>query len=129
MAWPWPDHGLGMARPCFTKRAICIENTKNTSYLWDIPIPVERADAVTGEWIQHSDGLGWYNTDILPRTNSIVYSYFSTKTGKYSWINTSCSENLSSILYKPNNRVSGSWLGPQPGRRRGLSLAVKERFC
>tara|TARA_B100001989_G_scaffold151468_1_gene107992 strand:+ start:5352 stop:6116 length:765 start_codon:yes stop_codon:yes gene_type:complete len=103
--------------------------TKNTSYLWDIPIPVERADAVTGEWIQHSDGLGWYNTEILPRTNSIVYSYFSTKTGKYSWINTSCSENLSSILYKPNNRVSGSWLGPQPGRRRGISLAVKDRFC
>ena len=103
--------------------------TKNTSYLWDIPIPVERADAVTGEWIQHSDGLGWYNTDILSRTNSIVYSYFSTRTGKYSWINTSCSENLSSILYKPNNRVSGSWLGPQPGRRRGISLAVKDRFC
>ena len=103
--------------------------TEKTRYLWDIPKPVERADSVNGEWIQHSDGLGWYNTDIQPRANSVIYSYFSTKTGKYSWINTSCSDNLSSILYQPNNSVSASWLGPKPGRRRGTSLAVKERFC
>ena len=103
--------------------------TEKTSYLWNISVPVERPDAVNGEWIQHSDGLGWYNSDIQQRANSIIYSYFSTKTGKYSWINTSCSENLSSILYQPNNSVDGRWLGPKPGRRKGISLKVKEEFC
>ncbi len=103
--------------------------TEKTSYLWNISVPVERPDAVNGEWIQHSDGLGWYNSDIQQRANSIIYSYFSTKTGKYSWINTSCSENLSSILYQPNSSVDGRWLGPKPGRRKGISLEVKEKFC
>ena len=103
--------------------------TQRTSYLWDVSVPLEGPDEVTGKWIQHSDGLGWFNTDIRPQANSVIYSYFSKKTGKYSWINTSCSENLSSILYQPNNSVDGRWLGPKPGRRRGTSLAVKERFC
>ena len=103
--------------------------TQRTSYLWDVSVPLEGPDEVTGKWIQHSDGLGWFNTDIRPQANSVIYSYFSKKTGKYSWINTSCSENLSSILYQPNNKVTGRWLNPKPGRRRGISLAVKERFC
>ena len=103
--------------------------TDRTSYLWDISVPVAKADEVTGKWIQHSDGLGWFNTDIRPQANSIIYSYFSTKTGKYSWVNTSCSENLSSILYQPNKSVAGRWLGPKPGRRKGTSLKVKEKFC
>ena len=102
---------------------------ERTSYLWDIAIPIEKADEVTGKWIQHSDGRGWFNTDIKPQANSIIYSYFSTKTGKYSWINTSCRDNLSSILYQPNSSVEGRWLGPKPGRRKGTSLEVKERFC
>ncbi|GIS28667.1 MAG: hypothetical protein CM15mP129_08640 [Chloroflexota bacterium] len=81
-----------------------------------------KADEVTGKWIQHSDGLGWFNTDIRPQANSIIYSYFSTKTGKYSWINTSCSENLSSILYQPNNSVEGRWLGPKPEEEKEQAL-------
>ena len=103
--------------------------TDKTSYLWDIPVPVAKADEVTGKWVQHSDGLGWFNTDIRPKANSIIYSYFSTKTGKYSWINSSCIENLSSVLYQPNDSVEGRWLGPKPGRRKGTSLKVKERYC
>ena len=102
---------------------------ERTSYLWDISIPVSGADEVTGKWIQHSDGLGWFNTDVQKQGNSVIYSHFSTKSGKYSWINTSCSENLSSILYQPNESVNGKWLGPKQGRRNGTSFAVKERFC
>ena len=103
--------------------------TQTTSYLWDVSVPVERADEVTGKWIQNSDGLGWFNTDIRQQQNSVIYSFFSTKTGKYSWVNTSCSENLSSVLYQPNKSVNGRWLGPNPGRVKGTSFAVKERFC
>ena len=103
--------------------------TQRTSYLWDVSVPVERADEVTGKWIQNSDGLGWFNTDIRQQQNSVIYSYFSTKTGKYSWVNTSCSENLSSVLYQPNKSVDGRWLGPKPGRIKGTSASVKDRFC
>ena len=74
-------------------------------------------------WI-HVSSVGEFE-----QAKSIIYSYFSAKTGRYSWVNISCSENLSSIFYQPNNSVEGRWLSPKPGRRKGTSLEVKERFC
>ena len=126
------NSGVATLAKYFCKNTLARDSwgyTQRTSYLWDVSVPVERPDEVTGKWIQNSDGLGWFNTDIRQKQNSVIYSYFSTKTGKYSWVNTSCSENLSSVLYQPNESVNGRWLGPKPGRVKGTSFAVKERFC
>ncbi len=101
----------------------------NTKYLWNATLPTADPQQVQGEWIQHSDGLGWYNTEINLQPKSVIFSYFSTSSGKYTWINSSCIENLSSVFYKPTQSVEGSWLGPKPGRIKGTSMAVKNKYC
>ena len=105
--------------------------TKRTSYLWDHSIPLGNPTHASGEWVQHSDGLGWYNTEIRKANNSIIYAYFSKSQTKnpYSWVNNSCIENLSSIFFQPNNSVSGEWLSPRRGRVGGASERVRKSYC
>ena len=103
--------------------------TDGTKYIWDVALPKSGPEEVKGEWIPHSDGLGWYNTDVEILPKSVIYSYYSNYSGNYQWINSSCSANLSSIFYRPNQYVKGKWLGPKPAREKGTSLAVQDRYC
>tara|TARA_Y100001968_G_C19324322_1_gene700907 strand:+ start:188 stop:964 length:777 start_codon:yes stop_codon:yes gene_type:complete len=105
--------------------------TERTSYLWNHPSPTENPSAASGEWIEHTDGLGWYNTDVRKTKNSVIYAFFSKsqKNNNYFWINSSCIENLGSIFFKPNNSVKGEWLGPKPGKIGGTNNIVREKYC
>ena len=105
--------------------------TKRTSYLWNHPAPLVNPTDVSGKWIEHTDGLGWYNTDVRKTSNSIIYAFFSKsqKNNNYFWINNSCKENLGSVFFKPNNSVKGEWLGPQKGRIGGTNEIVRKIYC
>ena len=107
--------------------------TKRTSYLWDYSsLPPEFDPSyASGEWVQHSNGLGWYNTGVKKSKNSIIYAYFSKSQSKtpYIWVKTSCIENLRSIFFLPNNSVDGEWLGPKPGRIGGVNEAINKLYC
>ena len=105
--------------------------TERTSYLWDQTAPQRNPSEASGEWIQHSDGLGWYNTEIIKTNKSVIYSYFSKSQSKnpYIWVNNSCIENLGSIFFKPNNSVNGEWLSPKRVRIGGASETIKKLYC
>ena len=105
--------------------------TKTTSYLWDYPSPIGDPSKASGEWIQHSDGLGWYNTEIRKGESSVIYSYFSKSQSKtpYVWVNNSCIENRGSIFFQPDNSVNGEWLSPKRGRVGGTNEIIKKLYC
>ena len=105
--------------------------TQRTSYLWDHETPMGKPSDSSGKWIQHSDGLGWYNTGIRKTKNSIIYAYFSKSRTKtpYLWVNTSCIENLRSVFFQPSNSVNGEWLNPKRGRVGGANDAIKKLYC
>ncbi len=105
--------------------------TKRTSYLWGYSSPLRSPSEAAGKWIQHSDGLGWYNTDIRKAENSVIYSYFSKSQSKnpYIWINNSCIENLGSVFFKPNKSVNGEWLSPKVGRIGGANELIRKLYC
>ena len=105
--------------------------TKRTSYLWDQSSPLGNPSEASGEWVQHSDGSGWYNTDIRQEKNSVVYAYFSTSQSKrpYFWVNNSCLENLRSVFFQPNNSVEGEWLSPKRGKPGGVNETIVSTYC
>ena len=105
--------------------------SKSTSYLWDHSSPPYEPHEVSGTWVQHSDGLGWYNTDVRRTEDSVMYSYFSkSKTNTpHFWVNSSCIENIASIYYQPNSSVEGEWLSPKKGRPGGANEMVMKLFC
>ncbi len=105
--------------------------TKRTSYLWGESSPLRNPSEASGEWIQHSDGLGWYNTEIRKSKNSVIYAYFTKSQSKtpYVWVNNSCIENLGSVFFKPNNSVNGEWLSPKAGRVGGANEFIRQLYC
>ena len=104
---------------------------ERTSYLWNHSSPLSKPSEASGEWIQHSDGLGWYNTEIIKAKNSVIYAYFSKSQSKtqYVWVNNSCIENLGSVFYQPSSYVNGEWLSPKRGRAGGANEAVRKLYC
>tara|TARA_B100000214_G_scaffold375418_1_gene361656 strand:- start:1734 stop:2510 length:777 start_codon:yes stop_codon:yes gene_type:complete len=105
--------------------------TERTSYLWDYLSPQSNPSEISGEWIQHSDGLGWYNTEVREAENSVIYAYYSKSksNNQYVWVNNSCIDNLSSIFYRPSNSVDGEWLSPKRGRPGGASEMIRKSYC
>ena len=105
--------------------------TQRTSYIWDHSSLLGNPSEALGEWIHHSDGLGWYNTEIRKGNNSVIYAYYSKSNSKtpYTWVNNSCIENLRSIFFQPNDSVNGEWLSPKSGRVGGANETVKKLFC
>jgi len=105
--------------------------TKRTFYLWGYSLPIRNPSEASGEWIQHSDGLGWYNTEIKKAENSVIYAYFSKSKSKtpYTWVNNSCIENLGSVFFKPNKSVEGEWLSPKVGRVGGANEIIRKLYC
>tara|TARA_Y100001968_G_C19443290_1_gene763797 strand:+ start:612 stop:1388 length:777 start_codon:yes stop_codon:yes gene_type:complete len=105
--------------------------TQDTSYLWDQPSPQVNPSNASGEWLQHSNGLGWYNTEIYKTKNSVIYAYYTKSKVErpYLWVNNSCNENLASIFFQPNESVKGEWLTPTPGRPGGANETVRKIYC
>ncbi len=103
--------------------------TESSKYLWNSIPPIARASDVSGEWIQHSDGIGWYNNQIIKQQNSVIYAFFLKTNGKYMWVKTSCKENLRTISYQPDKVVPKIWLSPTAGRPGGIDDFIRKNFC
>ena len=105
--------------------------TKNTSYLWNAPSPLGKPSNAKGKWLEHSDGFGWYNTEIRETENAVIYAYFTKSKSErpYLWVKNSCIDNLASVFFKPNNVVEGEWLAPIPGRPGGANQTVRKKYC
>ena len=118
--------------------------TPQTAYLWDAPLPIGDPANVSGEWIQaisNDEVESFYNNSTKRTGDVVIYAfYFRAKKGdrsaaapqdtaKYAWVRNSCSENLSSVFYRPDQSVAGVWLPPEPGRPGGTSMITRRLFC
>ena len=103
--------------------------TQSTKYLWNSVPPTGNASDVSGEWIQHSDGIGWYNNQVIKNENSVIYAFFLKSNGKYMWVNTSCKDNIRSISYQPDKVVPEIWLSPTTGKPGGIDNFIRKKFC
>ena len=103
--------------------------TESSKYLWNSVPPRGNASDVSGEWIQHSDGIGWYNNQVIKNENSVIYAFFLKSNGKYMWVNTSCKDNIRSISYQPDKIVPEIWLSPTTGKPGGIDNFIRKKFC
>jgi len=118
--------------------------TPSTSYLWDAPLPTEDPSNAKGEWIlvlDSDEGEAYYNDRVKIDNGIVTYAQYSrakkgersaanpTDSSQYTWIRTSCKENLGSFFFKPDISVDGVWLPPTPGAPNGTGIAVRRKYC
>jgi hypothetical protein len=115
-----------------------------TAYLWNAPLPTGDPSNTQGNWVMvfdNDEGEVYYNDKVMIDNGVVTYAQYSRSkkgdrsaaspqdTTSYTWIRSSCKENLGSFFQKLDISVDGFWMPPVAGRPNGSGMAVRNGDC